>query len=438
MLNDDEKRPVRSVAVIPARGGSKGIPGKNLAPVGGTPLLERAIRSCLGVPAIDAVYVSTDDPAIAELAESCGAGVIERPSELAGDQAASEDALLHALDTLAIREIRPTVLAFVQCTSPFIPLECLDDAVRLVQNRRADTVFSATASHAFLWRPRSSAAGEASVAVVGVNHDEAAPRQRRQDRPPEYRETGAFYVMTVAGLRAHRSRFFGRTKCVLVPELSAIEIDTPPDLRLADALAPLLDSPPQPLEVDAVITDFDGVHTDDSALVDQFGCETVRVSRADGLGIERLRRLGVPILIVSKELNPVVTARAAKLGVDVQQGVEDKVVAVRDWLDGLGIRPEHAAYLGNDINDLAVMSTVGWPAAVSDARPEVRRAARIVLTRPGGDGAVRELCDHVIAARSERSATYGPATRAAARGDALRLAAVAGLAVGPTADGEAG
>lgn len=169
----------------------------------------------------------------------------------------------------------------------------------------ADSVFSAVATYDFLWR------GSGSFGLVtGQNHDPAV-RPRRQEREPDFRETGAFYVMAAAGFRAARHRFFGRTAVVQVPELTAVDIDHLHDLALAGALAQVMESPPD-IDVDAVITDFDGVHTDDSVTIAQDGRESVRVSRADGLGVERLRSVGIPLLIVSKEINPVVGARAGQ------------------------------------------------------------------------------------------------------------------------------
>jgi YrbI family 3-deoxy-D-manno-octulosonate 8-phosphate phosphatase len=108
----------------------------------------------------------------------------------------------------------------------------------------------------------------------------------------------------------------------------------------------------------------------------------------------------VPLLIVSKERNPVVRARAAKLGVDVVSGVDGKAAVVREWLAGRGISAGRAAYLGNDVNDLEPMRLVGWPVAVADAHPAVRQGARLTLTRAGGHGAVRELCDLVLQRRA--------------------------------------
>src|SRR5687768_15820084 len=110
----------RVVAVVPARGGSKGVPGKNLRRVGGRSLVERAVDTCRTARLVDTVYVSTDDPDIARAARAAGALVINRPVELAGDTASSESALLNVLDQLDGGGDQPDVLVFVQCTSPFI------------------------------------------------------------------------------------------------------------------------------------------------------------------------------------------------------------------------------------------------------------------------------------------------------------------------------
>ncbi|HYP45057.1 MAG TPA: acylneuraminate cytidylyltransferase [Propionibacteriaceae bacterium] len=394
----------RTVAIIPARGGSKGVPGKNLRPVDGVPLVVRAIRSCLAAESVDAVYVSTDDRDIAAAARKAGSEVIWRPAALADDLASSEAALLHGLEELAEQGLEPSVLLFVQCTSPFLDPADLDTGVRLVLEAQADSAFSAVATYEFLWRDVDPTSAPGAGAVAGVNHD-AAVRPRRQDRRPDFRETGGFYALAVPGFRASKHRFFGRTAVVPVSELTTLEVDTPADLLLAEALVAIAGRPSVGLPaLDAVITDFDGVHTADTAYVDQMGREAVRVSRSDGLGIAQAKAAGVELLILSKERNPVVAARAAKLGVEVLQAVDDKAPAVLAWLAAHQIAPERAAYVGNDVNDLPAMRVVGWPVAVADARPEVLAAARLRLTRPGGRGAVRELCDLVVAARAPSAA----------------------------------
>jgi YrbI family 3-deoxy-D-manno-octulosonate 8-phosphate phosphatase len=380
----------QAVAVIPARGGSKGVPGKNVAPVGGVPLVARAVAAALAAGVLD-VRVSTDDSRVAAVARAAGAGVIERPAELAGDTASSEAALLHALEVLAAEGVDPEVLVFLQATSPFIEPVPLARAVRRVLDDEADSVLSAFATSAFLWR-RGEAGAE------GVNHD-ASFRPRRQDREPHFQESGAFYALRTAGFRAARFRFFGRVAIEEVAADRAIEIDDAHELELARVLAPVLDEVPTALPVDALVTDFDGVHTDDAAILDEDGIESVRVSRADGLGVERLRAAGVPLLILSKERNGVVAARAAKLRVPVLQAVDDKAAALRTWLGQQGVDPARCAYVGNDVNDLSAMALVGWPVAVADAHPAVRRAARVVLRNRGGHGAVREAAELVLASR---------------------------------------
>jgi YrbI family 3-deoxy-D-manno-octulosonate 8-phosphate phosphatase len=374
-------------AVIPARGGSKGVPGKNVARVGGVPLVARAVRSALSA-GVDPVYVSTDDTAIAEAATASGALVIERPAELAGDTASSEAALLHALEAMPVR---PEILVFLQATSPFLDSAALARAVDRVAAGTEDVVFSAFETYAFLWRNGEQGA-------EGVNHD-ASFRPRRQDREPHYQETGAFYVLRVPGFLEARHRFFGRVGIEEVPEGSAIEIDTPAELATARALAPLLDARPQTVDVDALVMDFDGVHTDDRVLVSSAGEESVRVSRGDGMGIGMLRESGLPMLILSKERNPVVAARGAKLGVEVRQGIDEKLPALREWAAAQGIPLGRIAYVGNDINDVACLRAVGWPIVVPDAHAGVMPEARLVLTQPGGRGALRELAELILAGR---------------------------------------
>jgi YrbI family 3-deoxy-D-manno-octulosonate 8-phosphate phosphatase len=397
-----------TVAIVPARGGSKGVPGKNLRPVGGVPLVTRAIHACQAASRIDAVYVSTDDPAISEVATRAGAQLIQRPADLSGDTATSESALLHAIGEISRARTSPEIMVFVQCTSPFIESADLDQAVEMIAADRADSVLSAIETYEFLWRDADSTVAAGSGPMSGQNHD-ASYRPRRQERRPDFRETGAFYAMRVDGFLTHRHRFFGRTGVVNVSEFSALEIDTVEELHLADAISGVLEKArpqEQEIDVDAVITDFDGVHTPDTAYIDAHGNEMVQVSRSDGMGVERLRNAGVAFLILSKETNPVVLGRANKLQVDVLNAIEDKATALQKWLADNGIEPTRAAYVGNDINDLAPMAAVGWPIAVPDSHPDVLAAARIVLSSPGGRGAVREVCERVLAARTSVVANH--------------------------------
>ncbi|WP_339131077.1 N-acylneuraminate cytidylyltransferase [Streptomyces sp. f51] len=437
--------PVRRVlAVIPARGGSKGVPAKNLLPVGGVPLVARAVRECRAARLVTDVVVSTDDQAIAAAARQAGAEVVLRPAAIAGDTATSEAAVLHAMDTHEALHGSPVdVVLLVQCTSPFIIREDVDGVVDAIVANGADTALTVAPFHGFVWRDGddeptaavaagtagatvdgrtgvlvadTAAAGTAGATVdgrtgvlvadtattggYGVNHDKSF-RPRRQDRPQDLLETGAVYAMEAAGFREAKHRFFGRTELVRTDPARVLEIDDPHDLARARALAPLFDanrpgSLPTAEDIDAVVLDFDGTQTDDRVLIDSDGREFVSVHRGDGLGIAALRRSGLTMLILSTEQNPVVAARARKLKIPVLHGIDRKDLALKQWCEEQGIAPERVLYVGNDVNDLPCFALVGWPVAVASAHDVVRGAARAVTTVPGGDGAIREIASWIL------------------------------------------
>ncbi|MGW2508360.1 cytidylyltransferase domain-containing protein [Streptomyces scopuliridis] len=387
------------LAVIPARGGSKGVPAKNLAPVGGVPLVVRAVRACLAARRVTDVVVSTDDAAIADAARSAGAEVVLRPAAIAGDTATSEAAVLHAMDAYgAMRGKTAEVVLLVQCTSPFITADDLDGVAGAVTEGGADSALTVAPTHGFIWRRDSAGSSDAGASGgYGVNHDKSN-RPRRQDRPQEYLETGAAYAMRAEGFREAGHRFFGHTALVATDPARVLEIDDPHDLARARALAPLLDPAVLPTydDIDAVVLDFDGTQTDDKVFVDSDGREMVAVHRGDGLGIAALRRSELKLLILSTEQNPVVAARARKLRVPVLHGIDRKDLALKQWCDEHGIAPERVLYVGNDVNDLPCFGLVGWPVAVASAHDAVRAAARAVTTTPGGEGAIREIAAWIL------------------------------------------
>ncbi|WP_407550251.1 acylneuraminate cytidylyltransferase [Streptomyces sp. Pv4-95] len=425
------------VAVIPARGGSKGVPAKNLATVGGVPLVVRAIRACRAARLVTDVVVSTDDAGIAAAARGAGAVVIRRPGDIAGDTATSEAAVLHAMDGYETEHGTPvdTVL-LVQCTSPFLVPEDIDGVAAAVVEGGADSALTVAPFHGFVWRdaaddagsevtgvggaatpapavaasaagPRTATATVTTAGGYGVNHDKSF-RPRRQDRPQDLLETGAAYAMDAAGFRAGGHRFFGRTEPVRTDPARVLEVDDPHDLDRARALAPLLDAPrpgaptdfathlPTTDDVDAVVLDFDGTQTDDRVLIDADGRELVAVHRGDGLGIAALRKAELKLLILSSEKNPVVAARARKLQVPVLHGIDRKDLALKQWCEEAGIAPERVLYVGNDVNDLPCFDLVGWPVAVAGAHDVVRGAARAVTATPGGSGAIREIASWLL------------------------------------------
>ncbi len=145
--------------------------------------------------------------------------------------------------------------------------------------------------------------------------------------------------------------------------------------------------------------DFDGVFTDNTVYVTQDGVESVRCWRSDGLGLSRLSSVGVQAFIISTEANPVVSARAQKLNIACKQGIKDKAAAVLATCSELLIPPEQTIFLGNDINDIPAFKCVGLPIAVADAYPDIYPYVLYRTQKPGGMGAVREVCDLVYSAK---------------------------------------
>jgi N-acylneuraminate cytidylyltransferase len=384
------------LAVIPARGGSKSLPRKNVLPLGGIPLIAHTIRAARAASLVTRVVVSTEDAEIAAIAKRFGADVVDRPLELASDEASSESALLHALDDLETREgYRPDILCFLQCTSPLTAPEDIDNVLRSMISADAETALSVTRFHYFVWR--QDADGDA----VGVNHDKAV-RLRRQDRHKEFLETGAVYAMVADGFRAARHRFFGRTVVHEMPALRVLEIDDPEDFMLAAERLGIkaTAAPKLPSRVEGIVFDFDGVFTDDLVLVGEDGTEAVRCSRRDGMGIEMLRKADVPMIVLSKERNPVVARRCEKLRLEYRQGQETKLGALKLWIGERGLDAGHVIYVGNDINDLECMAAVGCAVAPADAHPKALSAASVVLHSKGGKGAIRELADMILGGAS--------------------------------------
>jgi len=220
------------LAIIPARGGSKGIPRKNLKTVEGVPLVTRAVRSAFAADSITRTVVSTDDEAIAQVAREAGAEIIMRPDSLSGDEAPTEPALLHVLETLsADGGYQPDLTCFIQCTSPLTTPDDLDQGIEVLQAQKADCLVTVVPTHDFLWRRMADGSAQA------INHDSSVIRKGRQELEPQYRETGAFYVLRTEGFIAARNRFFGRVVLFEMPLERAVDIDDLLDLELAEFLA---------------------------------------------------------------------------------------------------------------------------------------------------------------------------------------------------------
>jgi CMP-N,N'-diacetyllegionaminic acid synthase len=214
-----------AIAIIPARGGSMRIPGKNLVPIARRPLLEHTIAHALSASQVDEVLVSTDDDEIAALTESQGATVVRRPDELASDDAPSEAALLHALDSREADD--PELVVFLQATSPARHPGDIDAAIGQLRAEHADSLFSAHREVVHLWVRGHD--GE----LESISYD-WRNRPRTQEMAPLWRENGSIYVFRPWVLRDQGNRLGGKVVVYEMDFWSSFDLDSAEDAELLD------------------------------------------------------------------------------------------------------------------------------------------------------------------------------------------------------------
>jgi len=400
------------LALIPARGGSKGIPQKNIREFAGFPLIAWSIAAGLQAKSVSRVIVSTDDDRIADVAREYGAEVpFMRPHELAQDRTPDLPVFEHALKWLEdIEGYKPDYIVQLRPTSPIRPTDLVDGAIRiLVKNPDADSVrgvVPAGQNPYKMWRFNGyDSPLKPLLDVDGIVEPYNAPRQIL---PQAYWQTGHIDAIRTTTI-THKGSLTGEVVYPLVIDTRyTVDIDTVADWEKYEALVFRggmdMVTPhgrvhrAMPDRIELVILDFDGVVTDNRVWTDQDGRETVAAYRGDSIKFGEMREKGIEIMILSSEPNPVVAARAKKIGVQVIQGIglQDKGRVMREVLEEKNVKAENVVFVGNDTNDLPCFDVAGWSVAVADAHPEIIQSADFVLGRRGGHGAVRELCELIL------------------------------------------
>ena len=222
------KLPQLKVAIIPARGGSKGLPGKNIRNLMGKPLIAHSIIHAKEAKLVDRVYVSTDDNKIAAISREYGAEIINRPDELAGDTASSESALIHAVEYIEATGVNIDLVVFLQCTSPIRTEKDIDNGIKKVKTEGADSLLSVSPSHRFLWQ-------EVDGVAKSINYD-YRHRPRRQDMQPQYVENGSIYIFKPWVLKELNNRLGGKIALLTMSEAASWEIDSLLDFEIAESL----------------------------------------------------------------------------------------------------------------------------------------------------------------------------------------------------------
>jgi N-acylneuraminate cytidylyltransferase len=407
------------LALIPARSGSKGIPGKNIKSFAGFPLLAYSVLAGLGSELVSRVIVSTDDEEIAQVARQFGAETpFLRPNQFAQDDTLDLPVAMHCLEWLSENEdYHPEVLVWLRPTSPIRPLDCVDRAIDLLlEHPEADSVrgiVPAGQNPFKMWTIDNDT--QKMLPLMGVEGIPEAYNAPRQALPNVYWQTGhidALWTKTVFEKRSMTGDF---VLPLMIDPRYTVDIDLPTDWHSAEQLVlnntrdlKMVDPANMrrrlPENVQLLVLDFDGVLTDNRVWVDEDGREMVAANRSDGLGLEILRKqTGIDVMVLSRESNPVVAARCQKMKLPVLQSVQDKASAIQGIIERKSLNPSQVVFMGNDINDLPVFPEVAFAVAPADAHPEVIRQADLVLTKTGGHGAVRELCDILIQRFKNRS-----------------------------------
>jgi len=380
------------ITIIPARGGSKGIPKKNIIDFCGKPLISWTIGQASNSKYIKDVYVTTDDKEISDLSQRYGAKIIRRPAELATDTSSSEEALLHAIFEIEKHQNIDAVV-FLQLTSPLREDDDIDKALEKFFLENADSLFSASTLEDFcMWK-----IADGKMESITFDYKN---RGRRQDRKPYYLENGSIYIFKPEILRQFNNRLGGAISIHSMPFWKSYEIDSIEDLEICKyfMLNKILKKQNKSLflnNVRLVVYDFDGVMTDNKVILREDGLESAVVNRSDGLAVGIIKKMGIEQMILSKEKNRVVEARAAKLDIPVIKGIDDKKEFLIDYCKKNNIGLGNVVYIGNDLNDLEVMMSVGYPVCPSDAYEEIKSISKIILDVPGGNGAVREFLKYI-------------------------------------------
>ncbi len=398
------------LAVIPARGGSKGIPRKNIKLFAGYPLISYSIAAALQSQSVTRVIVSTDDEEIAAVARQFGAETpFIRSPELAQDQTTDLPVFEHALKWLKDNEnYSPDLVIQLRPTSPIRPRQCVDEAVALLQKHpEADSVRGVVPSGQNPYKMWRLTGKDQPMTPLLELEDLAEPfNSPRQALPPTYWQTGHIDVIRPSVILEQASMSGKVILPYLIDARYTVDIDTPFDWQRyewlvrngdLDMVDPASRRRHFPSKISLVAMDFDGVLTDNIVYVDENGVEKVATSRGDSMGIRLVREaLPIEFIVISTEVNPVVTARCKKLKLEVYQGIKDKPAVLRNVMQQKGISAEEIVFIGNDVNDLGCLDMAGYAVVPADAEPEVIRSADLVLNRKGGRGAVREFCDMIL------------------------------------------
>lgn len=380
---------MKSIGFIPLRAGSKGIPGKNKKKLLGRPLYQWTLGASLESD-LDEVYVFTDDLDIINQIEQeykwCEkVKTMERSEESATDTASTEMAMMEFAERL---NFDFDTLTLIQATSPLTTSKDINVSLEKVINGRFDSSLSVVESKRFIW----------SLEGKSINYD-YLKRPRRQDFEGYKVENGAVYTCTKLNFIKNRNRIGGKIGLVYMAEDTLYEIDELEDWAIVSNLLRnrLKKQKGVPSEIKYLVLDVDGVFTDGRVATSAEGELFKLFSLRDGMGLEILRSNGIIPVVMTSEDSPIVKQRMDKLKIEyVFLGVKDKFTRLNAFISRMKINRSEIAYIGDDINDLSNLCSVGWSFSPNDAIDEIKPNVDTILNENGGDKAIREAVHFLI------------------------------------------
>jgi YrbI family 3-deoxy-D-manno-octulosonate 8-phosphate phosphatase len=375
------------IAFIPARGGSKSIPEKNIKSFCGKPLIYWNLKE-LQKSEVDKVIVATDSEKIKSVVNSFGfskVNVYDRQEENSKDSSSTESVMLEYINKIDLSESETFLL--VQATSPFTQKNHFNEGLELF--KKHDTVLSCCLSKRFSWRNGKS-----------LNYD-VCNRPRRQDFEGTLIENGAFYISSVADIKKTNNRISGDIATYKMPEFTYTEIDEPEDWIVAESLMKkfiLKDKTPKFSKIKIFLSDVDGVLTDAGMYYTENGDEFKKFCTYDGMGFQLLQKKGIKVGILTTENRDLNRRRAKKLGLDFDfHGAKDKLQIVKDLCEKEKISLDEIAYIGDDVNCFEILSYAGVSACPMNAVSKIKSIPNIIqLQKNGGDGVVREFVEIIL------------------------------------------
>ncbi|HEX9979271.1 MAG TPA: HAD hydrolase family protein [Flavobacterium sp.] len=378
----------KSIGFIPLRKGSKGIRNKNKKKIAGRPLFSWVLTEAV-FSTLDHIYVYTDDEDIIEYIGkeytwTDKVSAVLRSDESATDTASTEFAMLEFCKTI---NYDFDIFCLLQATSPLTKRENINECLDKVRSGGNDSALTVVRTHRFIWNEDGTP----------INYD-FLQRPRRQDFNGLLIENGAVYAATADSLQKNSNRLGGKIAVVEMPEETLMEIDSLTDWSVVEnLLIERLRSGKQSDKITHLVLDVDGVFTDGCVYFSSEGEFLKKFDMRDGMGLEILRQHNVEVVVITSEQSKLVEQRMKKLKIDTAYfGVKDKYSFLQHLAAGKNLNLNNFAYLGDDVNDLAGMLSVGWSFAPNNAMTIIKQHADFTFDTNSAAGAIRSACEHII------------------------------------------